>query len=243
MAIHDNNFDSSLIESITVVFIQMFFQGDQIALNPTSFSADRGGVAISLIVIFTPRVPTMPPSMTTNDHNDDVSQVPSKSTHGTTSITTSRPMDTLTIGNRAGTLHMPSIPVFSSPLAERKWNLEHMAGAFRIFGKFGFSEGAAGHISLRDPVNPDWMWINPFGMHFGQIKKSDLVCVDEDGYVVDGLGAGRPVNTAGVHIHKELHKARPDIKAACHAHSIFGKTWSTFGKELEMINQGISLGF
>jgi ribulose-5-phosphate 4-epimerase/fuculose-1-phosphate aldolase len=97
-----------------------------------------------------------------------------------------------------------------------------MAGAFRLFGKFSFGEGAAGHISLRDPVNPEWMWINPFGMHFSQIKKCDLVCVDEDGYVLDGVGARKPVNTAGVHIHKELHKARPDIKAACHAHSIYG---------------------
>jgi ribulose-5-phosphate 4-epimerase/fuculose-1-phosphate aldolase len=59
-------------------------------------------------------------------------------------------------------------------------------------------------------------------MHFSQIKKSDLVCVDDDGYVIDGIGAQKPVNTAGVHIHKELHKARPDIKAACHAHSIYG---------------------
>ena len=77
------------------------------------------------------------------------------------------------MGNRAGTLHMPSIPTFTDPVLEREWALEHMAGAFRLFGKFSFGEGAAGHISLRDPVNPDWMWINPFGMHFSQIKKSD----------------------------------------------------------------------
>jgi ribulose-5-phosphate 4-epimerase/fuculose-1-phosphate aldolase len=131
-------------------------------------------------------------------------------------------MDTLTIGDRAGTIHMPVIPTFSTPVDEREWCLEHMAGAFRLFGKFNFGEGAAGHISLRDPVNPEWMWINPYGLHFSQIKKSDLVCVDEDGYVIEGLGARKPVNTAGVHIHKELHKARPDIKAACHAHSIHG---------------------
>jgi Class II Aldolase and Adducin N-terminal domain len=143
-------------------------------------------------------------------------------THGPTSIPTSRPMDTLTIGTRDGTLHMPIVPSFTNPLSERSWSLEHMAGAFRLFGKFGFGEGAAGHISLKDPVNPEWMWINPYGMHFSQIKKSDLVCIDEEGYVVEDVGARKPVNTAGVHIHRELHKARPDIKAACHAHSIYG---------------------
>jgi hypothetical protein len=33
--------------------------------------------------------------------------------------------------------------------AERKWLLEQMAGAFRIFAKLGFSDGSSGHISLR----------------------------------------------------------------------------------------------
>jgi ribulose-5-phosphate 4-epimerase/fuculose-1-phosphate aldolase len=66
------------------------------------------------------------------------------------------------------------------------------------------------------------MWINPYGVHFSQIRKRDLVCVDEEGFVVGGVGAQQPVNTAGVHIHWELHRARPDIKAACHAHSIHG---------------------
>jgi len=192
----------------------------------------------------------MPPSIATLPSSPEDGARTKKVTHGTTAITTSRPMDTLTIGDRAGTIHMPVIPSFSSPTLEREWCLKHMAGAFRLFGKLGFGEGAAGHISLRDPVNPEWMWINPYGLHFSQIRKSDLVCVDEEGFVVEGLGARRPVNTAGVHIHRELHKARPDIKAACHAHSIYGllnlhsqltegKAWSTFGKELEMINQGM----
>ncbi|KAK2773818.1 aldolase [Colletotrichum kahawae] len=34
-----------------------------------------------------------------------------------------------------------------------------------------------------------------------------------------------------------LHKARPDVNAACHAHTIYGKAWSAFGRPLEMINQ------
>lgn len=162
----------------------------------------------------------MPPSIASLDSSDHLT--PSKSTHGPSAICTTRPMDTLTIGDRAGTIHMPLIPSFPSTLSERTWCLEHMAGAFRLFGKLGFGEGAAGHISLRDPVNPEWMWINPYGLHFSQIKVSDLVCVDGDGFVLGDVGAWKPVNTAGVHIHKELHRARPDIKAACHAHSIHG---------------------
>jgi hypothetical protein len=33
--------------------------------------------------------------------------------------------------------------------AEQKWQLEQMAGAFRVFARLGFADGGSGHISLR----------------------------------------------------------------------------------------------
>lgn len=45
------------------------------------------------------------------------------------------------------------------------------------------------------------------------------------------------VNAARVQIHSTVHKARPDIHAACHAHGISGRAWSTFGKPLGMLVQ------
>jgi ribulose-5-phosphate 4-epimerase/fuculose-1-phosphate aldolase len=46
-----------------------------------------------------------------------------------------------------------------------------------------------------------------------------------------------PINTAAFAIHTEIHKARPDVHAACHAHSVYGKAFSVFGRELDMIMQ------
>lgn len=34
-----------------------------------------------------------------------------------------------------------------------------------------------------------------------------------------------------------VHRARPEIHAACHAHSVHGKAFSVFGRELDMITQ------
>lgn len=34
-----------------------------------------------------------------------------------------------------------------------------------------------------------------------------------------------------------VHKARPEIHAACHAHSVHGKAFSVFGRELDMMTQ------
>lgn len=69
------------------------------------------------------------------------------------------------------------------------------------------------------------------------MKASDLVLVDGEGFVVEG-GNQAVVNTAGIVIHSAVHKARPDIVAAAHAHSIHGKTWSAFGRPIEMLTQG-----
>ncbi|ETS74133.1 hypothetical protein PFICI_13999 [Pestalotiopsis fici W106-1] len=36
---------------------------------------------------------------------------------------------------------------------------------------------------------------------------------------------------------REVHKARPDVIAVAHAHSMGGKAWASFGKPIEMLTQ------
>jgi ribulose-5-phosphate 4-epimerase/fuculose-1-phosphate aldolase len=104
-------------------------------------------------------------------------------------------------------------------------------------GRQGYGdEGAAGHISVRDPILNDHFWINPFFKSFRHMKVSDLVLVNEKGEVCEG-GNMRAINAAGFMIHSAIHKARPDIIAACHAHSIAGKAFSSLGIELDMFDQ------
>lgn len=62
-----------------------------------------------------------------------------------------------------------------------------------------------------------------------------MVHVDENGCRIGG--ADKLVNTAGFIIHAAIHKRRPDIHAACHLHSPYGRAWSTFGKPIDMLNQ------
>jgi ribulose-5-phosphate 4-epimerase/fuculose-1-phosphate aldolase len=117
---------------------------------------------------------------------------------------------------------------------ERLHRKQELAAAFRIFGRFGFSEGVAGHITARDPEHLDHFWVNPFGMNFSQIKVSDLILVDQDGNVVQG---NQPVNRAAFCIHSQVHQARPDVIAAAHAHSLHGKALSTLGVMLDPTTQ------
>lgn len=125
-------------------------------------------------------------------------------------------------------------PAPASIEEERLLRKQKLAGALRIFGRLGFGEGVAGHITVRDPEFPDHFWVNPFGMSFRHIRVSDLILVNHDGAVVFGQ---HPVNRAAFVLHSAIHQARPDVVSAAHAHSVYGKAWSSLGRLLDPITQ------
>src|ERR1700724_1930212 len=130
--------------------------------------------------------------------------------------------------------NVPQPPKFATAAEERLHRKRMLAAAFRLFSRFGFDEGVAGHITARDPERLDHFWVNPFGMHFGEIRASDLILVNDRGQVVEGK---YPVNGAAFAIHSRVHAARPDVVAAAHAHSLYGKTWSARRRLLDPITQ------
>lgn len=131
-------------------------------------------------------------------------------------------------------LFIPQPPTFDNVDDERYDRKVRLAAAFRMFSRAGMDEGVAGHITVRDPAEPDSYWVNPFGMHFSLIRQSDLVRVSHDGEVVEG---NRAVNGAAVAIHCAVHAARPDIIAAAHAHGPHGKTLSSLELTVEPLTQ------
>lgn len=128
------------------------------------------------------------------------------------------------------------IPTFASVEEERQHRKQRLAATFRLFGRFGFNEGVAGHVTARDPEHSELFWVNPFGLSFDLIRTSDLILVDHEGKVVEG---DWPVNQAAFAIHSQIHQARPDVIAAAHTHSKSGRAWSTLGRPLSMITQDV----
>ncbi len=127
---------------------------------------------------------------------------------------------------------------FGSVEEERLYRKQRLAAGLRVLGRLRLAEGVAGHVTVRDPEFPDRFWVNPFGHNFKLMKVSDLICVDHTGEVVHG---DRPVNAAAFAIHSQIHAARPDVIAAAHTHSMYGKTFSTLGKPLKMISQDATM--
>lgn len=61
----------------------------------------------------------------------------------------------MAVFNPPGIEKMVNYPSFDTVEAKRHYLKMMLAGTYRIFGKFGFSEGVAGYITCRDPEHTD----------------------------------------------------------------------------------------
>jgi ribulose-5-phosphate 4-epimerase/fuculose-1-phosphate aldolase len=131
-------------------------------------------------------------------------------------------------------LKWPEMPVFATLEEERLHRKQRLAAAYRIFAHYGLNYGVGGHITVRDPILTDHFWVNPLAVDFSRIRVSDLVLVNHDGKIIEGT---RTINAAAYAIHSSIHRARPDVIAAAHSHSLHSTTFASLGKMLPPITQ------
>ena len=97
---------------------------------------------------------------------------------------------------------------------------EQLAACYRIFDYMGWSEMIYNHITVKIPGDDEHFLINPYGLHYKEVKASNLVKVDIEGNKVDN--SPYAVNPAGLVIHTAIHAARPDIHCIAHTHTTEG---------------------
>lgn len=90
-----------------------------------------------------------------------------------------------------------------------------LAAVFRIAAQLGLHEGTCNHFSAVAPGRPDCYLINPFGLHFAEMRASDLLLVDDAGTVLEGSGE---VEITAFHIHSQIHRANPRAVCVLHTH-------------------------
>jgi ribulose-5-phosphate 4-epimerase/fuculose-1-phosphate aldolase len=121
------------------------------------------------------------------------------------------------------TIYMQSTkrPLAEAPVsdAERKARVE-LAAAYRIFDMLGWTEMIFNHITVRVPGPEVRFLINPFGLHYREVKASNLVLIDIEGNVL--RESKWPVNKAGFVIHSAIHGAVPDAHCVMHTHTTNG---------------------
>lgn len=96
-----------------------------------------------------------PPSATSSEYNGQNSaqapKTPQKDHNGDPLPSVTAPLEP-GIGKKEAAvkqIFFPSPPTFDDKYEERTYLKGRLAAAFRIFGKYGFDEGVAGHITCR----------------------------------------------------------------------------------------------
>lgn len=107
-----------------------------------------------------------------------------------------------------------------------------LACAFRALAADGFSENLAGHITWADRSDGS-MLVNPWGLWWSELAASDICRVNDRGDVLDGQWDVTPA----IHIHTELHRARPDARVVIHNHPYWSTVLAALGELPEIFHQ------
>lgn len=103
-----------------------------------------------------------------------------------------------------------------------------LAAAFRLAEKFGYSEGICNHLSVVVPGKEERYLINPYGLHWSEMRAEHLLLIDGDGQVIEGEGE---VEATARFIHVAGHRANPRHQCILHVHM----PWAT---SLTLIEDG-----
>jgi ribulose-5-phosphate 4-epimerase/fuculose-1-phosphate aldolase len=96
---------------------------------------------------------------------------------------------------------------------------QELALAYRIFASLGWDDLTYTHLSARIPGRNAFL-IQPFGLLFEEVTPESLIEVSFDGDVE--YAPHQAFNHTGYVIHGSIYKARPDLNASFHLHTIDG---------------------
>jgi ribulose-5-phosphate 4-epimerase/fuculose-1-phosphate aldolase len=105
--------------------------------------------------------------------------------------------------------------------SDSEWDARvRLAACYRIFAYLGWTELIYNHITLRVEGSERHFLINPFGLHYSEVKASNLVKIDLAGRVI---GTSKwPVNPAGFTVHAAIHEHMPAAHCVMHTHTTAG---------------------
>ena len=95
-----------------------------------------------------------------------------------------------------------------------------LAACYRVFHLLGWTELIYNHITVRIPGPERHFLINPFGLHYSEVKASNLVKIDLEGRVIGD--STWPVNPAGFVLHSAIHQGVDGAHCVMHTHTTAG---------------------
>jgi ribulose-5-phosphate 4-epimerase/fuculose-1-phosphate aldolase len=80
-----------------------------------------------------------------------------------------------------------------------------LAAAFRLAARLGLNEGVCNHFSLAVPGRHDRFLLNPYGLHWSEMRAGDLLEVDAAGKGLAGRGTAE---ATAFFIHSRIHRGK-----------------------------------
>lgn len=111
---------------------------------------------------------------------------------------------------------------------------QQLAACYRVFDLLGWTELVYNHVSLRVPGAPQQLLLNRFGLHYREVRASNLVKIDLAGRVLEPPDA--PVNAAAVAPHTAIHAAIADAHCVMHTHTTAGMAVAASAAGLSISN-------
>ena len=90
-----------------------------------------------------------------------------------------------------------------------------MAACLRWADRLGLSEGICNHFSVEVPNSPGQFLLNPQGLHWSEIKVSDIITVATDGTLISGKHEAEPT---AFFIHSGIHRNVSSATDDLHTH-------------------------
>jgi ribulose-5-phosphate 4-epimerase/fuculose-1-phosphate aldolase len=111
-----------------------------------------------------------------------------------------------------------------------------LAAGHRVLAHYGVNDLTYNHFALRVPGEPERMLVKRTDWMFGEVTASSLLKVDFDGNVATDTDV-QTIKGGALIIHAGLLKARPDLNATLHTHTVAGMGVAAHKFGLLPINQ------
>ncbi len=109
-------------------------------------------------------------------------------------------------------------------MTQAEWQARvDLAAALRLAAHFGLNEAIDNHFSYAVPGKDDRFLLNPYGLHWSEVRASDILEVDAEGKVVAGDGEAE---VTAFCIHSRIHLRYPRARCVLHTHMPYATSLS-----------------
>lgn len=105
---------------------------------------------------------------------------------------------------------------------------ERLVGTVQRLDALGLNRGSSGNVSARGASDRRGFWITPSGMRAQGLRADDLAWVALD----DGAVSGAWQASSETPFHRAIYRARADLHAVVHVHSVYATALACQRREL-----------